>query len=421
VKARRIVIVLAAALLVSVFAFVGSAITQPSPETIPRVNPDSALFEHGGWMVSYGAVPYVDVWDVKPPLVLQATAMLALIVPDDMMKLHRLSCHVTVLAALGSVLLLGLTINEITDEWIAPSIVCIGVLSYGPFIDLGWLGFSPKIFSLFFGLLALRCSQRGILFLSGIAATASFLFYQFGIVFIVIVLLQARRDRHNLKLMACGCVGVLAASLAPIIIHGAIGPMIHQTVISHLVIRESIAFSARFVKILKFTDAVSLACLATGIIGLLVVSLTEPKWRIFLLAVTVFLVQVFFLDLDGGADLIFLLFFSVIGLGTLALRLSRKMQKILLVAMSIFVVFSLAGHRREVSDWPSPTGIEPSVDSRAGLPGMTYILLNQYVPPSCHYRLSRLEREWIRRQGGTLGTTECFSTWEPRRTDSSDR
>jgi len=370
-------------------------------------------------MVSNGAVPYLDIWDVKPPLVLETTAVVALIARDDMMNLHRLCSFITVLAALSSLLLVGIAVTEITGECISSSVVCLCILAYGPFVFLGWLGFSPKLFSLLFGLLALRLSQKEYFFLGGIAAGASSLFYQFGAVFLGVILIQEYQNRRNSGLLALGALGTFSVSLMPILTKGAIKPMVHQTVLSHLLIRESISLGERLTKILGFMSGVSISLLVLGIIGLLVASLRDPKWRTFFFLSCIFSIQVLFLDLDGGADLVFLLFFSATGLGWLTSKLPVKIRAVLLPTFSLLVTFTLVGHRQEISNWMLPTGNEPSLENRAGLPGMTYILLNRYIPPSCHYRLSSLEREWIERQGGFVGSEQCYSTWQTRRQDPS--
>lgn len=43
----------------------------------PATATDPAFFQHTEWYILNGGVPYVDVWDVNPPLVFGLTAVLA--------------------------------------------------------------------------------------------------------------------------------------------------------------------------------------------------------------------------------------------------------------------------------------------------------------------------------------------------------
>ncbi|MUV89436.1 hypothetical protein GJ629_05605 [Halapricum sp. CBA1109] len=42
------------------------------------ISMDSALFQHAGWYITQGAMPYTDIWDIKPPLIYGVTTLLAL-------------------------------------------------------------------------------------------------------------------------------------------------------------------------------------------------------------------------------------------------------------------------------------------------------------------------------------------------------
>jgi hypothetical protein len=52
------------------------------------ITDDSALFQHAGWYITHGATPYVDFWDLKPPLVYVGTTTLAVLTGVNMVLLH---------------------------------------------------------------------------------------------------------------------------------------------------------------------------------------------------------------------------------------------------------------------------------------------------------------------------------------------
>lgn len=55
----------------------------------PATATDPAFFQHTGWYILNGGIPYVDVWDVNPPLVFGLTAVLALLSGGDRLSSRR--------------------------------------------------------------------------------------------------------------------------------------------------------------------------------------------------------------------------------------------------------------------------------------------------------------------------------------------
>ena len=80
------------------------------------VNKDSALFQHAGWWITEGGRLYVDIWDLKPPLIYFVTTVLAVVSVGDMALLHVLSIALTVVVVVGGVILVGVLTHRLTDD-----------------------------------------------------------------------------------------------------------------------------------------------------------------------------------------------------------------------------------------------------------------------------------------------------------------
>lgn len=84
-----------------------------------HINKDSALFQHAGWYITQGATPYVDFWDLKPPLIYAVTTALALVADGDMHLLHLLSVALANAVVIAGVVLLGVLTHRLTDHGLA--------------------------------------------------------------------------------------------------------------------------------------------------------------------------------------------------------------------------------------------------------------------------------------------------------------
>lgn len=115
----------------------------------PTIETDPAFFQHTGWYVLEGAVPYVDVWDVNPPVPFGITAALTLLSGGNMLVLHALSTTLAVLVAAASVLLVGWIAHLVTGNDAAAVIAGLTMLVVPGLFFLSPEGVRAQFYALF--------------------------------------------------------------------------------------------------------------------------------------------------------------------------------------------------------------------------------------------------------------------------------
>jgi tetratricopeptide (TPR) repeat protein len=364
---------------------------------------DAAVFQHGGWYITQGAMPYVDIWDPKPPLVMETTALLALLSRGDMLLLHLLSALVTNIASIGVVLLVGVLTHRVTGSKAAGTIAGLTVLTLPGFHYLPAHGFRPKYFMMFLGLLSVYLQLQDRAFLSGICAAASVGYWLLGAIFALISLLlavQSHRPKQTQRTSA-GMATMAAAFVFPIILWGVIGPAFIQSVLVHILVPESLSLADRVTGIVKALGWAILPTLfgvyglATGLIG----SLKKTWWMS--VGVLWFASQLLLFDFDSYPDLFPLLMFSACGVGLLvaiAPPMVRIVASLVVVSTAMVSVLFLGGLGVVFDPLSSPGEQVDCMSTRSqGLPNITCIYWEKIKPWTNHYRLSEVEKAWIER------------------------
>ena len=96
--------------------------------------------------MTQGAIPYVDFITPKPPLVYEFLTILSLLSGGDMLVYDVLVVSLTA-AAIGSVSLVGIHVNDITDNSLAAVTAGLVLLTYPPFHLLPGQGIRVKFFT----------------------------------------------------------------------------------------------------------------------------------------------------------------------------------------------------------------------------------------------------------------------------------
>lgn len=415
----------------------------------PPLNADAAVFQHGGWYITQGGIPYVDFWDPKPPLNFELTAVLATIAGGNMLVLHVLAVILTGLASVGSVVLVGYLATDITDDPRAGFLSGVTMLTLAGFHYLPAFGFRPKYYSLFFGLLGLALLRNRTPFASGMAAAASAGFWQFGVVFFPLVLWGFRWDREDLGRVLAGGGIVLLLAVLPILIWDAFVPMIVEVVIAPFLTTEPQSVLFRIGKgplVLGYTSIVVIL----GLVGVATdvwPRVTLPDWFIGLGLWAGF--QILLVDFDSYPDLFLGMVVVSTGVGILYSKVSLNPRRalglvvaaVLLVSVVSFGGFGVVTYSVEHQYYPfalaeeapadeqpllqslivgvgysmgmaEATGSSSSSDTSPALyPDMTDTMRNLYwnkvIPESCHYRLSVMERQYMELTGQTADQETC--------------
>jgi hypothetical protein len=381
------------------------ALLRPHPLAL---DVDAALYQHGGWYITQGAVLYVDIWDTAAPLSFFLPALLSRVAGGDMLVLHIASVITTGMAAIVVVLLIGGLTVELTGEPRSGVIAGLVMLTFVGFYVLPTLGFSVKHHVLLFGLLGLLLALRDRPFLSGLVTAASPGFWLPGAVFPLLALgiLWHRHGGRACRRALAGMAACSFAILIPIFYWGVFGEMVQEVLLAQLLAPEPQSLVDRLEKGARFLlFTIPLALVAP--LGVLRRShrRSSPWWVA--AGGTCFLVQVLFLDFDNFPDLIPALAFVAIGVGLLAADATPRLLA-LIAALLLAALLLNPMIRAVASEDGDPAAKLTEVREVQGyvVPSMQAIYWNQIEPESCHYRLSPTEQTWIARTRA-LGREEC--------------
>lgn len=348
------------------------------PPGLPELSTDAAFLEHAGWSVTQGSVPYADFIDPKPPLVFEFLAALALVTGGHMLAYHVLVVSTTIAVSVGSLVLLGILTEEMTGNRIAALVASVVPLAYPPFHILPAQGIRVKFFTLFFGLLGVYLLRRDRPLASGAAAAVAAGFWQFGIVFPVLVLVTtvgralgvtdtADRDSwRSAGYVVLGGGSVAVATVLPIILSGAAGPMIAEVVVANIYSSESIRPIFRLYRGFIMLGYSSVLILP-GIAGLLLATYRRRVDTWVLVGSAWFGAQIFFLDFDGPPDLLAGVVFVAVGAGLLYDELRLRRPELLLGAVLCVLLVSVAFAGSLGLFFPTMTDISSPVDPETPL------------------------------------------------------
>jgi hypothetical protein len=391
----------------------------------PTTNIDAAFFEHAGWYVTQGAIPYADIWDIKPPLAIETTAVLAALAGGPL-TLHLSSVALTAGAAIGCSLLIGTLAHRLTGDGYAALLAGCTLLAMPAFYRLSANGFRPKYLTLLFGLFALALASRERPLLAGAAAAASAGYWQYGAIFAVLVVGLAiqQRDRRALVHQFVGMALVTAVAVVPIVLSGALVPMFVEVVYVPLTTQAAQPIRQRLGKFLLYL-AYALVPVGVGLYGLAVDrGRLRRHWWVY--AGTAWGgVQLLF-DLDSAPDLYLLVTFLAFGVALAVTRARPAHRRWLGMAFATIVLVNAvwvggfmanpvstagddgtAGTLRTVAE--SVDVSRPGEPRRYGITRVRGLYWNRRVPESCHYRLSGTERDWLAKTGRPYHESRCGS------------
>lgn len=291
----------------------------------PDVRPallDSIIYEYIGWFLADGGRLYVDIWEVKPPLIYEVTAVFAMVTGDDMVTYHWLLVAVTVLAAIAGALLIAQLTFMLTDNPVSAVVAGVSPYTIPLFAWRGAVGFKPKYFVILLGLLTVFAALRGRPWLSGVFGAASVGFWQLAIVFPAVAagLLYQRRSRSALpKLVIAGSLTSILV-LLPVVAWSALPEMIVEAVLTPLIAGDSALPKGRVWLALRVVG-IPTAVAVVGFYGVVRGLLVDPREYWWLAVLTAWLLlQVSVLDFDAAPDLLPLLAVLSIGVGLVVNR-----------------------------------------------------------------------------------------------------
>lgn len=416
----------------------------------PPLNADAAFYEHAGWYLLNGGIPYIDMWDPKPPLNFLITGLSALLGNGNMLITHSINVSLTVFAASGACIFILLTTFELTDDPTASAVAGVFPMLLPHFHYLPAYGYRPKYYLLFFGFLGIFLAIRGRYFSSALSAGLSIGFWQFGFVFIAIVFgitLLEYKDSGNLSQIYSILLGFGIAALIillPVIIWGALREMLVQTIYASIVTTNQQSIIER-IGVWVYRMGIANIAVGFAVLGLIVALIKqETKWWWGYFGVAVGTIQILLLDFEGYNDMYLTLLFLSFGIG-LFIHYVDDFRSVVVgvVIVSLFIsVFLLGGTGIvfESASPASPDSTNPQRDSeplfKTGLGAVRTILTDKesstqqirdrdglsppykksYMvtiywdkikPETCHYRVGGMHRSWIEHMDKSYDEAHC--------------
>jgi hypothetical protein len=294
------------------------------------------------------------------------------------------------------------------------------------FFRLAAQGFRPKYFLLLFGFAAIYLLIHRHYALSGASAAAAAGFWQFGIVFPVIVAIGAYRGdggesshsprrgyaRRRVGRTVVGMAGATALIVLPIILSGATVPMLTQVVLGPLTMTEPFRPLQR-IKRIEELFGVALPVMAIGGIGAFFSRRTAwwvpigTGWAV---------LQVSMFDLTLYADLFLLVAFCGVGYGLFMYQVNEHIVPFLLVVgIVVFVIAQFMVGGGSLAIQPQSVPSDGSWKYERGTP--EWYFWTQPELDTCHIWRSSPEQRLTRALGGSLSDAECrYSVWRWWRT-----
>ena len=406
----------------------GLSVRRALATTPPTTNIDAAFFQHAGWYVTQGSIPYADIWDIKPPLAIETTAVLAALVGGDPLSLHLSSVALVAGAAVGCSLLVGLLAHRLTGDGLAALLAGCTLLAMPAFYRLSANGFRPKYLTLLFGLGALVLALERRPLLAGTAAAASAGYWQYGAIFAILTLGIAveHRDRRALARTALGMALVTAVAVVPIALSDALASMLVEVVYVPLTTQGAQPITERLGKLVLYL-AYALVPLAVGLSGL-AAGRGEFRRHWWVYAGAAWGAFQILFDLDSAPDLYLLVTFLAFGVALAVARAQPVHRRWLAAAFAAIVLVNAiwvggfvanpvgnaasadggaAGTLRAVSE--SVDVSRPGEPPRHGISPVRDLYWERRVPESCHYRLSETERDWLAKTDRSHHESRCGS------------
>lgn len=394
----------------------------------PATSTDPAFFQHTGWYILNGGTPYVDVWDVNPPIVFGVTAVLATLSGGNMVVLQTLSGVLMVAVNAMSVLLVGWLAYRLTDDNVAAVAAGFVVLLVPEMYLMPPVGTRAQFYALFFGLLALVSVLRDRPVVAGALAALSAGCWQPGAGFVLLV--SGMAVQHN------GWRGGLAAVVGTSVVAGvvvvvfaaagALGPMGVETILAPFVGGSPYTLPGRIYAIL-LVFGYGMVVLPAAFYGWSRAVQDRHHWWV-LGGGLLFGLQALFVDMDGSTDLAPWLAFLALGVAIAVasvdpssvriprVRVLQNRQWVIVVVLGLLVLSGPVWHvtasplkstLQDKEERATPDEDLPMTKDEVDVPDMRTIYWQKRTPETCHYRLSWNELRWIAATDNQVNATRC--------------
>lgn len=373
-----------------------------------RLRGDGMIFSYFGYLMTRGYTPYIDMFDIKPPLVYEFGYVTTVLSGGDPYWQAVLSIVICGAAVVVIVALVGWIVYHETGNPTAAYAAGTVPLVIPRFYTYAATGFRPKYLTVMFGLLAITLLVRRRPFASGASSALAAGFWQFGILFPAVVLWSYKKRRREAGWTILGILVVTVVALVPIALGGskALLAMIEQVILAPIISPEPTQLDRHLRPFFTRRAGAALPIIVLGLVGTLC-TLTRDHSDTLLTWLPIgaawAIVQVLWLDFDGvGPDIYLLLVVAALGYGLWADQIGDETTAVLAVVLVAGIMF--IGHG--VLD--SYGFIIRPFPSDVSLGRLERLYWMQPEPTACHINRARVEKLFIYALDGSTGRTTCY-------------
>ncbi|WP_335998614.1 DolP-mannose mannosyltransferase [Halorientalis halophila] len=385
-----------------------------------HVSSDSALFQHGGWYITQGATPYVDFWDLKPPLIYAVTTVLAVLSGGNMAVLHVLSVLAAIGAIAAGVTAVGVLNYRLTGDGLASVAAGWSVFAVTTLFTYPYAGIRPKYMTFCVGMVALLLAYDERWLASGAAAAVAAGFWHLGAPLAALVLAMSYYDGRRAGLLRAvgGAALVTALVLLPFVLTDNLVPLFVEVVLTPLYGAGEYPLASRLIEPI-YEVGWGVLLFPIGMYGWF--RAADGDWsRYWWVAVGGITYQVlFFVEMAGAIDAALAIPFAGLGVGALIADTPTPSRRTLLLGLVVLLVAgsyywnadgTVTPIRDRIGEQQESWGeidYGPLAAEPPGVPDMQTIYWEQLKPDTCHYRLDNKQRAFVFQTGGTLLEPTC--------------
>lgn len=376
---------------------------------------DSIIFEYVGWYLSVGGRLYVDVWEVKPPLPYEITALLAVLAGGEPTTLHWLGVGVSAVAAIGSALVAGAVVKDLTGDEVAAFAAGAALYVLPAFHWRAGYGFKVKYLVPLLLLGSLYLARRDRYGTSGALAGAVAASWQIAVVVPVLAAAESARrgGRAAAGRSVVAAAGVVGLTFLPVVAWGAVEAMVTETLLVPLLVGED-RTTLDQLRLARTLLGGALPVAALGIVGIVLAVRRRPRATWWVAAGTAwFALVVVFVDLDAPPDLFPLMAMLSVGVGLL-LGLAGGDQRPAALLVAIIAVVSVAtaggfGFGASPLNQPPPIAYEPDREISPPYSPVerAHLFWRPERPETCRVFFGPTQHELVQRTGGELTPATC--------------
>jgi len=373
---------------------------------------DPAVYMVGGMKLAAGQLPYVHLWDIKPPAIHETVGLAALVTGRNPELTYIVVLALTVATVIAMVGVVYRLVEDLTGDAVAAAVGSLSLLVYPGTLQMLTGGPRVKYFAAAFGLAAVYCYRVDRPVATGVTAALAAAYWQPAALVAIGVCVSALiegRDSPQLLRRRVGILGGFVATgavvVAPWVLTGTLRPLVGQTVIAPLLFSSGAGPSTAIPNIAARLGWLGVGVIALGAAG---VALTlrgvarRDDRGVWLLAYVAASALPLAAVQHGASDLIWMVAMLAPCVGIAVASLPRRTSvgptttPVTLLLAGLVITGTLAG---------GAVGGDRYTDTSLA---DTY-WNGESTATDCHWRLSGPEQSYIE-QTGVTGRDTCWGT-----------